>query len=337
MLKIALTIIAGVSTFMTTAAMAGPVLDAVRARGQLNCGVHPGIVGFMHADSQGAWRGLSIDMCRATAAALFGDASKVKYIPLDAAKRFPALDAGEVDLLASNSTMTLSRDAGADFAAIYYYDGQGFMLPRKLGKRVVGDLNGSTICIQPGTTTEANVADFFRQNKMTYKPVLIESVDELRTAFFAGRCDVLTADLSNLYATRAAYASNPSDYAILPRAITKEPLGLAVRHGDHQFADIVRWSVYAMIEAEEYGITSRNVDEAVKIDNPVLKRILGVTPGMGKALGVDEKWVYNIIKQVGNYGEVFDRNVGAGSLLKIPRGQNALWTQGGLQYAPPIR
>ena len=337
MLKVTLSMIAGVSAFVATAAMAGPVLDAVKARGQLNCGVHPGIVGFMHADSQGAWRGLSIDMCRATAAALFGDASKVKYIPLDAAKRFPALDAGEVDLLASNSTMTLGRDAGADFAGIYYYDGQGFMVPRKLGKRVVSDLNGATICIQSGTTTEANVADFFRLNKMTFKPVPIENVDELRTAFFAGRCDVLTADLSNLYATRAAYAPNPNDYSILPRGITKEPLGLAVRHGDHQFADIVRWSLYAMIEAEEYGISSRNVDEALKIENPTLKRILGVTPGMGKALGVDEKWAYNIIKQVGNYGESYDRNLGPNTVLKIPRGLNGPWRDGGMLYAPPIR
>jgi general L-amino acid transport system substrate-binding protein len=337
MLKFALSVIGAFSTLAASQAMAGPVLDAVKGRGQLLCGVSAGLVGFMHADSQGVWRGLSVDMCRATAAALLGDASKVKYVPLEPLKRFPALEAGEVDLLASNSTFTLGRDAGVDFAGIYYYDGQGFMVPRKLGKRVVSDLNGATVCVQPGTTTEANVADYFRLNKMTFKPVLLDKIDDLRKAFFAGRCDVLTADLSNLHATRAAYAPNPSDYSILPRTITKEPLGIAVRHGDSQFADIVRWSLYAMIEAEEYGVTSRNVDEALKNDNPTLKRILGVTPGMGKALGTDEKWAYTIIKQVGNYGEVFDRNLGPNTVLKIPRGLNAPWRDGGMLYAPPIR
>jgi general L-amino acid transport system substrate-binding protein len=328
---------AGVTIVAAHDANAGQVLDAVKARGHLVCGVSPGIVGFMHADNQGVWRGLAVDMCRAAATALFGDASKVKFVPLDAPKRFPALAAGEVDVLASNSTMTLSRDASADFAAIYYYDGQGFMLPRKLGKRSTRDLNGTSICVQPGTTTKLNVADYFRNNKMTFKPIVIEKVDKLRAAFFAGRCDVLTADMSNLYATRAAYAPNPNDYAILPQAITKEPLGLAVRHGDNQFVDIVRWSLYAMIEAEEYGITSRNVDQALATDNPTIKRILGATPGMGKALGVDEKWAYNIVKQVGNYGESYDRNLGPSTVLKIPRGLNGPWRQGGMLYAPPIR
>jgi general L-amino acid transport system substrate-binding protein len=335
--KFILSAIAGFFALAVTPAMAGPALDAVKARGQLVCGVSAGLVGFMHADSQGVWRGLSVDMCRATAAALLGDASKVKYVPLEPARRIPALESGEVDLLASNSTITLSRDAGVDFVGIYYYDGQGFMVPRKLGKRVMRDLDGAKVCVQPGTTTEANVTDYFRANKMTFTPVLIDKVEDLRTAFFAGRCDVLTADMSILYSTRAAYAPNPSDYTILPRAITKEPLGLAVRHGDNQFGDIVRWSLYAMIEAEEYGITSRNVDEALKSENPTLKRLLGVTPGMGKALGVDEKWVYNIVKQVGNYGEVFDRNLGPNTVLKIPRGANAPWRDGGMLYAPPIR
>ena len=199
------------------------------------------------------------------------------------------------------------------------------------------ELNGATVCVQPGTTTELNLADYFRGNKMTFKPVVIEKVEEVRAAFFAGRCDVFTTDASGLYSTRAANAPNPDDYIILPEIISKEPLGPVVRHGDNQFADIVRWALFAQIEAEEYGITSKNVDEMLKSDNPSIKRILGVTPGMGKALGVDEKWVYNIIKQVGNYGEMFERNVGMGSPLKIARGQNALWTQGGLQYAPPIR
>jgi len=318
-------------------ANAGQILDAVKARGHLVCGVSADVVGFTRADSQGVWRGLAVDICRAGAAALFGDATKVRFVPLDAPKRFPALAAGEVDMLASNSTMTLSRDVNADFAGIYYFDGQGFMVPRKLGKRSARDLSGTSVCVQPGTTTELNVADYFRNNKMTFKPIVIEKVDELRAAFFAGRCDVLTADLSNLYATRAAYAPNPSDYSILPQAITKEPLALVVRHGDNQFADVVRWSLYAMIEAEEYGITSRNVDQALASDNPTIKRILGVTPGMGKALGIDEKWAYNIVKQVGNYGESYDRNLGPSTVLKIPRGLNGPWRQGGMLYAPPIR
>ena len=221
MLKFTMSLVASISAFAATEAMAGPVLEAVRARGQLVCGVNPSIVGFMHADNLGVWRGLSIDLCRATAAALFGDASKVKFVPLEPQKRFPALESGEVDLLASNSTVTLSRDASVDFAGIYYYDGQGFMLPRKLGKRTIKDLDGAAVCVQPGTTTETNVADYFRLNKMVFKPILIEKIDDLRAAFFAGRCDVLTADLSNLYATRAANAPNPSDYSILPQSITK--------------------------------------------------------------------------------------------------------------------
>ena len=244
-------------------------------------------------------------------------------------------------MLARNTTWTLTRDTalGFDFTGVNYYDGQGFMVNKKLGVKSAKELNGATVCVQPGTTTELNLADYFRANKMTFKPVVIEKVEEVRAAFFAGRCDVYTTDASGLYSTRAPTrrAASPDDYIILPEIISKEPLAPAVRHGDNQFADIVRWSLYAMIEAEEYGITSKNVDEMLKSDNPTIKRILGVTPGMGKALGVDEKWVYNIVKQVGNYGESFERNVGMGSPLKIDRGLNKLWTQGGLQYAPPIR
>jgi len=263
----------------------------------------------------------------------------VKYVPTTAQQRFTALQSGEVDLLARTTTYTLTRDTalGFDFTGVNYYDGQGFMVNKKLGVKSAKELNGATVCVQPGTTTELNLADYFRTNKMTFKPVVIEKIEEVRAAFFAGRCDVFTTDASGLYATRAANAPTPDDYIILPEIISKEPLGPVVRHGDNQFADIVRWALYAMIEAEEYGITSKNVDEMLKSENPSIKRILGVTPGMGKALGVDEKWVYNIVKQVGNYGESFDRNVGMGSPLKIARGQNALWTQGGLQYAPPIR
>jgi general L-amino acid transport system substrate-binding protein len=324
---------------IATTAYAGKELDAIKARGQLICGVSTGVAGFALADSQGKWTGIDVDVCRAVAAALFGDADKVKYVPTTAQQRFTALQSGEVDMLARTTTYTLTRDTalGFDFTGVNYYDGQGFMVNKKLGVKSAKELNGATICVQPGTTTELNLADYFRANKMTFKPVVIEKVEEVRAAFFAGRCDVFTTDASGLYATRAANAPKPEDYIILPEIISKEPLGPVVRHGDNQFADIVRWSLYAMIEAEEYGITSKNVDQMMKSDNPTIKRILGVTPGMGKALGLDEKWVYNIIKQVGNYGESFDRNVGMGSPLKIARGQNELWTKGGLQYAPPIR
>ncbi|HTG21358.1 MAG TPA: amino acid ABC transporter substrate-binding protein [Reyranella sp.] len=320
-------------------AQAGKDLDAIKARGQLICGVNTGVAGFAQADSQGKWVGIDVDVCRAVAAALFGDSENVKYVPTTAQQRFTALQSGEVDILARNTTLTLTRDTalGLDFTAVNYYDGQGFMVNKKLGVKSAKELNGATVCVQPGTTTELNLADYFRTNKMTFKPVVIEKVEEVRAAFFAGRCDVYTTDASGLYSTRAANAPNPDDYMVLPEIISKEPLAPAVRHGDNQFADIVRWSQYAMLEAEEYGISSKTVDEMLKSDNPSIKRILGVTPGMGKALGVDEAWVVNIVKQVGNYGESFDRNVGMGSPLKIDRGLNRLWTQGGIQYAPPIR
>jgi len=323
-------------------AAAGPVLDAVKARGALACGTGTGTAGYMLADSMGKWKGLSVDVCRAVAAAIFGDADKVKYQPLTSQQRFTAIQSGEVDMLVGNATWTLTRDTalGLEFVGVYYYDGQSFLVAKKLGVKSAKELNGATICVAPGTTTELNLADYFRANKMSFKPVVIEKVDEIRAAFFSGRCDVYTTDASSLAATRAANVPPPrtfDDFLILPEIISKEPLGPVVRHGDNQFADIVRWSLYAMIEAEEYGITSKNVDEMLKSENPAIKRILGVTPGMGKALGVDEKWVYNIVKQVGNYGESFERNVGMGSPLKIERGLNRLWTQGGLQYAPPIR
>ena len=321
-------------------ALAGKDLDVVKARGQLVCGVAVGgIAGFMTVDSQGKWTGMNVDICRAISAALFGDSEKVKYVPLSGQQRFTALQAGEVDLLSNNSTWTLTRDTalGLDFVGVTYYDGQGFMVPKKLGVKSAKELNGASICVLTGSTSELNIADYFRTNKMSFKPVLFEDPDQSRAAFFGGRCDAYSGDQARLYATRVANAPNPDDYVVLPEIISKEPLGPVVRHGDNQFADIVRWVQYAMIEAEEYGITSKNVDEMLKSENPAIKRILGVTPGMGKALGVDEKWVYTIVKQVGNYGESFDRNVGMGSPLKVERGQNALWTKGGLQYAPPIR
>src|SRR5882757_9084808 len=340
MRRVSLATAAGLAAiFTSTGAMAGKDLDAIKTRGALVCGVGTGTAGFMLADSQGKWVGLDVDVCRAVAAAIFGDADKVKYVPLTSQQRFTALQSGEVDVLSNNTTETLTRDTalGLDFTAVNYYDGQGFMVNKKLGVKSAKELNGATVCVQPGTTTELNLADYFRTNKMTFKPVVIEKVEEVRAAFFSGRCDVYTTDASGLYSTRAANAPNPDDYMVLPEIISKEPLAPAVRHGDNQFADIVRWSQYAMLEAEEYGISSKTVDEMLKSDNPSIKRILGVTPGMGKALGVDEAWVVNIIKQVGNYGESFERNVGSGSPLKIDRGLNKLWSQGGLQYAPPIR
>jgi general L-amino acid transport system substrate-binding protein len=333
----------GLATVLASGpALAGKDLDAIKARGALICGVPTGIAGFAVADSQGKWVGLDVDVCRAISAAIFGESEKVKYVPLTSQQRFTALQSGEVDLLSNNTTITLQRDTalGLDFTAITYYDGQGFMVNKKLGVKSAKELNGATVCVAPGTTTELNLADYFRANKMSFKPVVIEKVEEIRAAFFSGRCDVYTTDVSSLAATRAANVPpplTPEDFVVLPEIISKEPLGPMVRHGDNQFADIVRWSQYAMLEAEEYGITSKNVDDMLKSENPTIKRILGVTPGMGKALGVDEKWVYNIIKQVGNYGESYDKHVGPNSLLKIDRGVNKLWTQGGLQYAPPIR
>jgi general L-amino acid transport system substrate-binding protein len=316
---------------------AGPVLDAVKARGHLMCGVSPRAAGFMQADRQGKWTGFAVDICRAVSAAIFGDTNKVKYVPLEAVQRFPALQSGDVDLLASNSTYTLARDAGlgVDFTGIYFYNGQGFLV-KKSGAKNVKDLNRAIFCFQPGTTTGSNLADHFRASKMRFTPLTPDRADEARAAFLAGRCDALTADISALHEILASNPQYAKDYTILRQAISKEPFSPAARHGDNQFADIVRWTQFAMIEAEEYFITSKNVDEMLKSNDPAVKRILGVAPGMGKALGVDEKRVYNVVSQVGNYGESYDRNLGDGSLLKIPRSLNALWTKAGILYAPPI-
>jgi general L-amino acid transport system substrate-binding protein len=324
-------------------AHAGKDLDAIKARGSLICGVAAnGLAGFMVVSSQGKWTGIDVDVCRAVSAAIFGDAETVKYVPVTGEQRFTALQSGEVDILSNNTTMTLQRDTalGLDFGAVTYYDGQGFMVNKKLGVKSAKEIAGASVCVPSGSTTELNLADYVRANKLTVKPVVIADMDQIRQAFFAGRCDVYTGDSSRLYSSRAANVPpplTPDDFIVLPEIISKEPLAPAFRHGDNQFGDIVRWSQYAMLEAEEYGITSQNVDDMLKSDNPAIKRILGVTPGMGKALGVDEKWVYTIIKQVGNYGESFERNVGMGSPLKIARGLNELWSKGGLQYAPPIR
>ncbi|HEU0216405.1 MAG TPA: amino acid ABC transporter substrate-binding protein [Stellaceae bacterium] len=336
-LAAAVALLAGVG--MARPAVAAGTLDKVKAAGTISCGVSTGIAGFSQPDNQGNYSGMDVDVCRALSAAIFGDPNKVKYVPLSAQQRFTALQSGEVDILSRNTTWTLQRDAelGINFAPVVYYDGQGFMVAKKLGVKSAKELNGATICVQPGTTTELNLADYFRSNKMEYKPVVIEKLDELVAAFFGGRCDVFTTDRSQLAAVRVSRASNPDDYMILPEVISKEPLAPAVRQGDDQWRDIVTWVIFALIQAEESDITKANVDDMLKSDDPNIKRMLGVTPGMGKALGLDEKWAYNEIKLVGNYGEIFDHNLGAGSPLKLERGINNLWTKGGLQYAMPIR
>jgi general L-amino acid transport system substrate-binding protein len=322
-----------------SAAQAGPTLDKVKQAGTLVCGVSTGLAGFSQPDNQGNYTGLDVDICKAIAAAVLGDPGKVKYVPLTAQQRFTALQSGEIDVLSRNTTWTLQRDTelGLNFVPVVYYDGQGFMVPKKLNVKSAKELNDATICVQPGTTTELNLADYFRANKMTFKPLVIEKLDELVAAYFSGRCDVFTTDRSQLAAIRVSRAPVPDDQLILPEVISKEPLAPAVRHGDDQWFDIVKWAVYALIETEEKGITQKNVDDMLKSEDPNIKRILGVTPGMGKALGLDEKWAYNEVKAVGNYGEVFERNVGKDSPLKLDRGLNDLWTHGGLMYAMPIR
>lgn len=313
-------------------------LDDVKAKGFIQAGVNGDLFGFGKPDEKGVWKGLDVDTARAVAAAVFGDADKVKYTPLTAKTRFTALQAGEIDVLTRNATQTLSRDTalGLDFAHVNYYDGQGFLVPKNLGVKSAKELSGASVCVLPGTTTEQNVADYFRVNKMEMNPVVIENTAELSKAFFAGRCDCMTSDASQLAGIRAV-APSPADYVILPEIISKEPLAPAVRHGDNQWKDIVNYSVLALIEAEELGITSANVDEMLKSTDPKIQRFLGVSPGNGKALGLEENWAYNIIKQVGNYGEIFERNVGVNTPLMIERGLNALWTNGGLMYSPPFK
>ncbi|OGQ92910.1 MAG: amino acid ABC transporter substrate-binding protein [Deltaproteobacteria bacterium RIFOXYC2_FULL_48_10] len=322
---------------LSTIAMAGTLQD-VKTKGFIQVGVNGELFGFGKADDKGIWKGLDVDCARALSAAVFGDPDKIKYTPLTAKTRFTALQSGEIDVLFRNATQTLTRDTdlGLDFAMVNYYDGQGFLIPKKLGVKSAKELDGATVCVLPGTTTELNVADYFRSNKMKMNPVVIENNAELAQAFFAGRCDCLTSDASQLAGTRAV-APNPGDYMILPEIISKEPLAPAVRHGDNQWKDIVTYTIYALIEAEELGITSKNVDEMLKSVNPVVQRFLGVTEGNGKALGLDEKFAYNIVKMVGNYSEVFERNVGKNTQLGIERGLNALWTNGGLMYSPPFK
>jgi general L-amino acid transport system substrate-binding protein len=323
--------------FVGGVAVAG-TLDDVKSKGYLTAGVNGDVFGFSAPDDKGVWKGLDVDTAKAIAAAVFGDTNKVKFTALTAVQRLPALQSKEIDVLCRNTTATLTRETtnGLNFAHVNYYDGQGFLIPKKLGVKSAKELGGATVCVLPGTTTELNAAGYFRSNNMKWQPLVIEQTAELNKAFFAGRCDVLTSDASQLAAHRSV-APNPNDYMILPEIISKEPLAPVVRHGDDQWYDIVNWTVMAMIQAEEFGITSKNVDAMLKSDNPEIQRFLGVTPGLGAALGLDEKWAYNIVKQVGNYGEVFERNVGVNTPLGLERGLNALWTKGGLMYAYPFR
>ncbi|WP_291298339.1 amino acid ABC transporter substrate-binding protein [Elioraea sp.] len=310
--------------------------DAVRARGVLNCGVTTGVAGFSNPDSQGVWRGLDVDGCRAVAAALFGDATKVRYVGTTSQNRFPALQSGEVDLLVRTTTWTMAREAslGFQFAGINYYDGQAFMVKRSLGVTSAKQLDGATVCVQPGTTTELNLADYFRTNRMSFRAVVIESIEEIRNAFISGRCDVYTNDSSSLASFRSTQGANAEQYVMLPEIISKEPLGPVVRKGDQKFFDLVRWAFFAQLAAEELGVTSANVDQMLTSQNPEIQRLLGVTGGLGQMMGVDNRWAYNVIKQVGNFEELWERSI---TPMGVPRGINALWTKGGLMYAPPIR
>jgi general L-amino acid transport system substrate-binding protein len=320
-------------------AHAGATFDAIKSKGVVTCGVNTGLAGFSAPDSSGAWKGLDADLCRALAAAMFGDANKAKFLPYTAQQRFTALQAGEIDVLLRNTTLTYTRDTslGLNFAGVNFYDGQAFMVTKKLGVAGLKDMNGATICIAQGTTHELTIADWFRARNMSFKPLVIENQESLYQAFFSGRCDALTQDSSALAAAKSSRAPNPDDYVILPDRISKEPLGPLVRHGDDQWFDVVRWTLMGMIEAEELGVSQANVDQMLSSTSPEVQRLLGVTGGFGKALGLDDKWIYNVIKQVGNYSDSFERNVGKGSVLKLERGPNDLWTKGGLMYAIPFR
>jgi general L-amino acid transport system substrate-binding protein len=312
-------------------------LKKVKDRGALVCGVSQGLIGFSNPDDKGNWTGIDVDVCRAVAAAVLNDATKVKYTPLSSKDRFEPLKSGDIDMLSRNTTWTLSRDvAFGNFTGVTYYDGQGFMVRKALKVNSALELNGASICTQTGTTTELNLADYFRANNMKYEVIAFATADEVVKAYEAGRCDVFTTDVSQLYSEKLKL-SNANDHVILPEIISKEPLGPLVRHGDDQWFDIVKWTLFAMLNAEELGVSSKNVDEALKSNQPEIRRLLGVEGNFGEQLGLTKDWVVRILKQVGNYGEMFERNVGSGSRLAISRGVNRLWTKGGIQYAPPIR
>ena len=337
MKRLFLSAVFGAAVAVSGAASAG-TLDDVKARGVLNCGSNTGLAGFGQPDAQGNWNGFDVDMCRAVAAAVFGDGSKVKFIPLSAKDRFTALQSKEVDLLVRNTTWTSSRDTslGLNFTGVTYYDGQGFMVRKKLKVNSALELSGASVCTQQGTTTELNVADFFRSKNMKFDAVVFATSDETIKAYDAGRCDAFTTDASGLYSERLRLA-NADDHLVLPEVISKEPLGPAVRHGDDQWFDIVKWTQSVLVNAEEMGVTKANVDQMKTSTNPDVKRMLGTEGDFGKSLGLNNDFAVGVIKAVGNYGELFERTLGTGSQLKIARGVNQLWNKGGLQYAPPIR
>ena len=324
---------------LAAGAASAATLDDVKARGNLNCGVSTGLVGFAAPDANGVWEGFDVSVCRAVAAAVFGDPMAVEFVPTTGQTRFTALASGEVDMLARNTTWTFSRDVDLkfEFVGVNYYDGQGFMVAKDLGVTSAKDLDGATVCIQTGTTTELNLADFFRVNNISYEPVPIETNAEAQQQYLAGACDVYTTDASGLAATRASFEA-PGDHVILPEIISKEPLGPLVRHGDHEWGDIVRWTLNTLIAAEELGITSANVEElSAGTDNPEINRMLGTEGELGAMLGLDAAWAKTVIMSVGNYGEIFESNIGEATPIGLARGLNAQWTEGGLLYAPPFR
>jgi general L-amino acid transport system substrate-binding protein len=321
-------------------AHAGKTIDAIKARGQVVCGVNTGLAGFSAADSSGNWSGLDVDVCKAVAAALLGDASKVKYVPLNAQQRFTALQSGEIDVLSRNTTFSLTRDASLGLSATtpIYYDGQGFMVTTKSKIKSATQLKGQTVCVQSGTTTEKNLTDYSRANKLNIKPVVFEKLEAATGAYFSGRCVAYTTDASGLASTRNKEAKNPAEHVILPELISKEPLGPMVRRGDEDWTALVKWTIYGLMEAEEYGVTQANVDQLkTSSTDPVVQRMLGQTEDTGKLLGLDKEWLARAIKATGNYGEMFERNVGPKSALGLPRGVNNQWNKGGLMYAMPIR
>jgi len=327
-----------VASITFASAASATTLDDVKKKGFVQCGVSQGLKGFSSPDDKGGWTGIDVDLCRAIAAAIFGDASSVKYTPLSAKERFTALQSGEIDVLSRNTTWALSRDTalGFDFRGVTYYDGQGFMVRKSSGVKSARELDGATICVLMGTSTALTLADYFRSNNMKYEPITFEKDDEVVAAYESGRCDAYTIDSSGLYANRLTL-KDQQEHLVLPEIISKEPLGAVVRHGDNQWGDIVSWALYAMLNAEELGVNSKNAAGMRESDNPEIRRLLGTEGKFGEGLGLPDDWAYNIIAKVGNYAEIFDRNVGKGSPLGIPRGLNALWTQGGIQYAPPIR
>lgn len=332
--------VAGFAFMVSTPAMAGKTLDGIKSRGQVVCGVHTGLAGFSAADSSGKWTGLDVDVCRAVAAAVLGDPEKVKWVPLTAQQRFTALQSGEIDVLSRNTTITLTRDAslGLHGTVVTYYDGQGFIVPKKSNMKSPKQLKNQTVCVQSGTTTEKNLTDYSKANKLNIKTVVFEKEEAATAAYFSGRCISYTTDASGLASIRNKVAANPADHVILPDLVSKEPLGPMVRRGDDEWFGIVKWVIYGLIEAEEYDITQAKVDELKNSSqDPVVKRILGTGEDSGKLLGLDKDWMVRALKATGNYGEIFERNVGPKSALGLPRGLNNQWTKGGLMYAMPVR